>query len=392
MPSPVRQRLRRFDPDDVHRRIRAPRSDARRPVRAALVAGLFLAIASACTPIGDPDLGTGTEISTDTAVETDAGADEPVIQAPDDESADVAPSPVAAVPVFSPPRPEGYIPSLLIVAQEEVSVRDSTAIGFADQAPLDLVLDGGAETVVDDFFGGLVVGLNNEETGRSIVWLRADDSAPAPIVTGDERLLDVGFIDSTLQAHALVASSPQLIERVPLGEGERAILVQLSEPQSLIDLSASEGLHALSIADANCGAVLFFDSSGEEVAIGGPGVPPCAVGRRPAYGAIALSPDAARIAFTLRTYRSDGVVATTELVVQELGTDVVVFSQQIGGPGENVDNLTYDGSRLVFTREGPELIEVIQLESTADAEEQLVSISAEPSSVVFARQPITVGR
>ncbi len=388
---------RSWSPSCHHDQVLGPRCGADRPQTSHQAASLwvFLAavagFAAACAPIGDPDLGAGTGTETtvvaDADAENDGASPEESVELDDGVVADQAP-----LQVFSPPRPQGYVPSLLVIAQEDISILDSSETGFGEQVDLDVGLGGAAVTVVDDFFGGLVVQQVADDETPAVVWLRADGSAATPIATGGERLLDVGFIDSTIQAHALIESTPQLVERVPLGEGERAVLVQLDESQTIIDLSASEGLFAISVADSNCGALIFVDSSGTDVPVGGPGTPPCAVGRRPAYGAIALSPDATRIAYTTRTYRSDGVVATTDLIVQELGTDVVLFDRMIGGAGENVDDLSFDGLRLVFTRQQAELTQVVELTTDAEGEERLVAVSAEPSSVVFARQPITLAR
>ncbi len=372
----------------------------------ALVSTVLL---SACAEIGEPDLGVGS--ATPTA--TSDGAAEPELDQEDDTEATEEDVEATPLPVFSPPRPDGYVPSLAVVGTtsaviiDEISQLDLTqdpdqsatteadvVEGQPTNETLFLTGDAVPDRLVDDFFGGLVIeDVRPDEEGvdaRTVTWLRPADPTGTVLATG-VGLLDVGFIDSTLEAHVLVDVDGSSVDRIKLVDGERAPFASLAEGQTLVDLSASEGLHAVIFSDAECGDLVFWNSSGEPVDIGGPVPPTCEVARRPAYGAVDLSPDATLVAYTALTYRSDGVVATTDVIVRELGSGAVVFTIPVGAVGQEVRALSFDGTRLAFIREETDLTEVVVL-NTIDSVETIVPVALTPVDAVFARQPLVVGR
>ncbi len=355
--------------------------------------GALLLVGAACAEIGEPDLGVGSPAPrTDATQSGDALDPSESDAAADEANAEIEAAPL---PVFSPPRPDGYLPSLVIVGVDRASVFD----GPLDQASA-IPLSFGSGTVVpdrvvDDFFGGVVVQDQVEgEDGASIqtvTWFRPSDDLGTVLAEGAQ-LLDVGFIDSTLEAHALVVVDGNSVDRIKLVDGERAPFAVLGEGQVLVDLSASEGLHAVVVSDTACGDLVFWNSSGEVVDVGGPSAPPCAVDRRPTYGAVDLNPDATQVAYTVLTYRSDGVVATTDLVVRELGSSAVVFTASVGGPGQDIRRLSFDGTRLAFIRSDTEQTQVVVLSTEGELSESIVGAETDPNEAVFARQPLTVGR
>lgn len=363
-----------------------------RPTSSVLRLVVFLSaiiMLGSCAEIGEPDLGVGSA----TPTTSDDGATEPELDEDAEPEEDDAELEATPLPVFSPPRPDGYVPSLVVVGDAS-----SVIIDEIETEPIveTLFLSEGAipDRLVDDFFGGLVIeDVRTDEDGvelQTVMWLRPADPTGTVLAT-EVGLLDVGFIDSTLEAHVLVNVDGVSVDRIKLVDGERAPFAALAEGQTLVDLSASEGLHAVIFADADCGDLLFWNSSGEVVDVGGPSSPPCAVARRPAYGAVDLSPDATLVAYTVLTYRSDGVVATTDVVVRELGSGAVVFTAPVGLVGQDVRALSFDGTRLGFIREGAELTEVVVL-NTTESVEIIVPVEFAPTEAVFARQPLVVGR
>ena len=375
-------------------RARWPRHNEFMRMATLLVA--LVVVLGACAEIGEPDLGVGSATPANTS-DDNAGDDEPVS---DDEVVDESVEQEATpLPVFSPPRPDGYVPSIAVVGADSTVIVDDLS---ADPVAAVLGLGEGVvpDRVVDDFFGGLVIqDVRADDEGveqQTVLWLRPADPAGTVLARG-VGLLDVGFIDSTLEAHVLVSVEGVGVDRIKLVDGERAPFATLAEGQTLVDLSASEGLHAVIVADAACGDLLFWNSSGEVVDVGGPATPPCAVDRRPSYGAVDLSPDATLVAYTVLTYRSDGVVATTDVVVRELGSGAVVFTMPIGGVGQDVRALSFDGTRLAFIRTDQDLSDanlnnVVVLNTDGESVETIVPIELEPVDAVFARQPLVVGR
>lgn len=350
---------------------------------------LFGFVATSCGEIGEPNLGAG-PIEPETSpllANEDAKSEEAI--------GDEGVTPVDGAPqlISSPARPDGYIPSLVIATAET----GLFMLDFPADDPVDLVALNMREEaisvtgVVDDFFGGLVV-QEKLDGDDALQWFRLGGVDPVTLATGTGRLLDVGFIDAGLAAYAFVAVAGETVDRISLIDGQRASFASLDPGQQLLDLSTSNGLHALAIADDACGDLLFWNSTGKLVDLGGPPVPLCEVARRPSYGAVALSPDGTRVAFTALSYRSDGVVAATELTVSELDSDAVVFSILAGGPGQTISSLSFDGTRLAYIRSDSEVVEVVVVSVDEGADETVIPTPSPALDLVFARQPVTVGR
>ena len=56
------------------------------------------------------------------------------------------------------------------------------------------------------------------------------------------------------------------------------------------------------------------------------------------------------VAYTERTYRSDGLVASTDVVIQPLGDAQEDLRITVGGAGDAISSLTFDGVRVAFVR------------------------------------------
>ncbi len=335
-----------------------------------------LLLLASCADIGEPELGADPGLAVTTA--PGEGPDE------DDEQpdgAEVAPS----IRDFAPPRPEGYVPSVVVGASSGVLVYDeeSGIVRLAD--PVGSIA---VNKLVDDYFGGLVI----QQGANQIQWLDAQGDEAIILDDAGGVLLDVGFLDATGAVHALIAVDGTSVDTVSLSPNlERAEFLTLDEGQALLDLAASNGLHAVVIADESCGDLVFFNSTGSKVDLGGPGRPACVVARRPAYGAVALSPDRSKVIYTELTYRSDGVVAMTRIIARDLASEAELFNLQVGEAGEQISNLSFDGQRLAYIRKGPDGARVEILDPSSGEPASVLDVRS-PLALTFARQRLVVGR
>lgn len=332
-----------------------------------MLAAAFVLLGSACAEIGQPYLGEGVSASSTTIAPDD----------PEDIPTDeVVSANVSAV--YSPPRPEGYVPQLLaslgttLVLVDDVSVTD-----LGNRFP-----GAPVERVSDDYLGGLVAQLE----GDVIQWLPADGAAPTLISQREGTLLDAGFVDDTLAVQAFLEVSGG-IDRVKLVDGEREAFTRFDDGTSVVAFSSSNGIQAVAIGDAACGSLAFFNTSGQRIDLGGPGDPECPVPRRPHFGAVAMSPGGDVVAFTEVEYRDDGLPASTVLTVLELESGSVLLAKQIGMPGEQIESLSYDGRRVAFLRTG-ETGRQVGLVVVADQAESIVDGLEGVQDVSFARLPL----
>ncbi len=322
---------------------------------------------SACAEIGEPYLGEGVSAPSSTLVAEaeDEAVGEEVI------SANVS-------SVFSPPRPDGYIPGVLAsLGTNLVLVEGETITDLGQRFP-------GApiERVVDDFLGGLVAQLE----GDVVQWLPADGAVPTLVSAGNGGLLDAGFIDDTLAVQVFV-EVPGGIDRIKLVDGEREAFTRFDEGAFVVAFSSSNGIQAVAIGDEACGSLAFFNTSGQRVDLGGPADPACPVPRRPTFGAVAMSPGGDVVAYTEVTYREDGLPASSVLTVLELESGTVLFSDTVGAPGEQIDSLSYDGRRVTFLRTGESGREV-GLVTVADKVETIIPGLVGVQDVGFVRLPL----
>lgn len=322
---------------------------------------------AACAEIGQPYLGERVSAPSSTVVEeaVDETADEEIV------SADVS-------VVFSPPRPEGYVPGVLAsLGTNLVFVEGETVTDLGERFP-------GApiERVVDDFLGGLVAQLE----GDVVQWLPADSAAPTLVSSNNGSLLDAGFIDDTLAVQVFV-EVPGGIDRIKLVDGERETFTRFDEGAFVVAFSSSNGTQAVAIGDDACGSLAFFNTSGQRVDLGGPSDPVCPVPRRPTFGAVAMSPGGDVVAYTEVTYREDGLPASSVLTVLELGSGTVLFSEMVGAPGEQIESLSYDGRRVTFLRTG-ETGREVGLVTVADQVETIIAGLVGVQDVGFVRLPL----
>ena len=331
---------------------------------AVVVAAIAVA---ACGEIEEPE---GFAVVTTTTEPADAGGPEPT--QPIQE--------MTTTTEFVPRAPQGYLPAVLVASPSTVLLAgaDGTAALPDVFAPLQ------ATVVADDLVRGLVA---QTATDGSIVWLQAQDGQPQ-LVADDAELLDVGYVDGS--PFAAVLADEGEIEMIRLVDGERTPLLTLGEDETLLDLSASGWLLAVAVANEQCGDLRFYDAEGVELDLGGPGEPDCVVPRRATYGAVALSPDQGAVAYTVVSYRNDGIEEATELVAVEVSTGETFFERRIGENGDRISAIGFDGDRVVYLRQSPSGPSVTLLELVIDGQETPVDLGGLTTieSVSFARLPL----
>ena len=286
---------------------------------------------------------------------------------------------------FVPRAPRGYVPEVVLVADGQVML--VPADGTAEPASGFPGADGVVEAA-DDLLGGLVV--QRATTERQIVWLQ-QGAEPITVESGAVDLLDVGFDGSPV---AVVLTGGELVERIRLADNERTVMITLRQEdrERLLSLSASGAVHAVAIANNRCGVLRFYGSDGEEVPdLQGPGEPDCIVPRRPAYGAVALSPGGRTLAYTVVTYRADGIPLSTELRLRNLNTGADYATRNVAELGEEIDALAFDGQRVVFSRvvvDGETEVYLLDMADEAPATRIDPGAGTQVESVSFAQVPL----
>lgn len=285
---------------------------------------------------------------------------------------------------FFPVRDDDYVPEVLISTSQSV-----LSVGPTGVQPLVGSFAGLNTTrAFDDLLGGLVVQRGIED--GEVIWLPAQGEEPAVLDESGARLLDVGYSDGS--PIAVVALEDRL-EQIRLVDAERFPLPVLEDGEEVLALSSSGGLHALAVANVRCGEVRFFNAAGDLIDLNGPGEPDCPVPRRPAYGAVGLSPDGSSLAYTVVSYRNDGTEAGTQLVVRDLESGSVFFRTLIGDDGDRITAVTYDGDRVAYLLVSSDQTSVLVQDLRGDKTVSPVDLSGVSlvDSVSFARLPLADG-
>lgn len=349
----------------------------RSPRLSALLVALAV-VAAACGDVVQPE---GFAVSTSIlAVEGD-DADASSVEAPAADNGDPA---SLVSDNFLPQRPVDYTPELLVSTDDEILL---AAPGTVASGLTGTYAGLSSARAVDDLLGGLVY----QQTGvdGDVIWLTSDD-ATVQVLAEAVELLDVGFSG----AGFAVVQSGQALEHIRLVDAERQPFITLAEGEEILNLSVSGGLHAMATANEECGDLRFFDVEGTEIEVQGPGEPNCPVPRRPYFATVALSPDGAAMAYTIVTYRDDGLEAGTELVVRDLANGRAYFRRKIGEDGDRITQLTFDGDRVAYLKSTADSTQITVLEAVTTAQEQTVDLgssAAAINAVSFARLPLAEG-
>jgi hypothetical protein len=347
--------------------------------RRALVGSfLVVAIAAACGEIAEPE---GFSVPSSTAEVASSG--ELVLAEPVTTSPSTPPTSADFVP-----RPEeGYVPEVLISTEQQVLLASAERT-----QPLDGSLAGvGSTHAVDDLLGGLVIQRSSAGAAGDIIWLSAEREEPQTVDEDGAELLDVGYVGGSPYAVVLVGGTQ--VDGIRLVDNERTPVVTLDDGEEVLDLSASAGLNAIAIENEMCGDLRFYRSDGTRLELGGPVEPDCIVPHRPAYGAVALSPDGGALLYTVVSYRDDGIEVATDLVARNLSTGEDYFRHRIGEDGERIAALSFDGDRAAYLRESFDGSSVTVLDLTDEALETPIGLLGATSvnSVAFTRLSVATG-
>ncbi len=338
-------------------------------VRLAALLGVVLT-AAACAEVGQPYVGA-------TPTTELAGEELPVAEEAPVEATATDETVPAAEEFQAPQAPADYLPDLLVAAE-------AVWLGpLQSWKELDGVI---GTTAVDDLFGGLVT----QDANGTVRWYRPGQPEPDIVPTPPGNL--VGVIAVSASPAAIVADGQDISLANLLGPegtlgGEATTVATLAEGDELLGYSSRAGLQALALSDEQCGSVRLQRLDGDVLAAG-PAVPECPVPRRPEVTDVALGPDGTQLAFTQISYRDDGVVAETEVVVLELASGVETFRSPLAGPSESVNGLAFDGSRVAVSVSGPER-SVVVLANIAGGDPVVRDLES-VTSVRFARLPVTV--
>lgn len=339
---------------------------------------LVLALVSAAVAVGCGEIPEPEGFAAASSTTTDEGGGVVLGVGEDGGGEAAGPTPTTA---FVPSPPEGYVPQVLMAADGQVLTSDLVETGRVPGP----VAQEQAIRVIDDLLGGLVV--ERMPPSTEIVWI-PQVGDPETIEGGGARLLDVGYVAGTPVAIVLADDEKQ-VEGIRLVDLEQTSIVDLADDEDLLSLSASGGLIALVVGNDQCGDLRFYDSEGDELGLDGPGEPDCIVPRRPAYGAVALSPDGGALAYTLVSYRDDGIEAATEILVRDLISGVNYFTRKIGEDGDSIRSLSFDGDRVVYVREAVGVNSVTVLEIGGAETETPVDVgTSSVADASFARLPL----
>jgi hypothetical protein len=334
------------------------------PLQRTVAAGAALVmVVAACGDVGDPDLGVAPTLGPGTTAQVEAPVPEVAgLEAPAD-------TPFAAQ--RTPTRPDDFVPEVLVVDADGVRLLGGAV----------LVQEVDADRAVDDPTGGLVVEVALDE-GRQIVWYPAASEAGQVVSEGDDRLMDVAFLDGSV--HAVVADDER-VALLRLGEPEEQVLLELEPATQVVSLSTAAGLYATVVQDEACGALELRRPDGTPIGAGVVAAPVCTTPGRPAYGLVAFSPDGDSFAYTERTFRSDGVIATTELVVRDL-PGAERYRGAVGTEDQAVRSLALDRDLVVLLRDGPEAPEIVRIDLGRPSEVGVTPVDG-ARSATFTRVP-----
>ncbi len=247
------------------------------------------------------------------------------------------------------PSPEpGFQAPLLIAAGPSALIADGTGPASLIDEPLQQF---NLSHVADDLGGNLIL----DELGGPISYAQSQ-VAIEQIDDSSGELLGVGHWGGAPRAFVLQGGGEidwiRLVSEQDGNERERRTHIELSVGETLVDLSASQDLQAVITSDDECGQLRFFGAEGTELSLPAPDDPECTFPGSPAYGSVALSPDAQAVAYTIVTYRDDGSEAATELIVREiLSKEPYLPVRRIGEDLDRITSLTFDGQRVAYIKE-----------------------------------------
>lgn len=367
---------------------------------------VVLVVASACGSLGEPYLGSFPTTSVPSEVDETSG--ENTVDRTD---------PAVDAPVLAlPPRPADYLPSLIVVGAPGLYVVDRTAVDGATRLEPSrrlLLEEADEETpeptttatteptftsssastttleetgpafsiAIDDLFGGIVA----QTTTGEIVWYPGTGGGPRSVEIEEDRLIEVGYTAGTPEA---ITERAGRLRRTRLVDNESLAFAELDAGAELLDLSSAGSVVAVATTDTQCGSVRFYSGEGDELAIDPFEDLVCDRSARPTIGSVGMSPDGEALAYTIVTYREDGVELSTTLRAVELTSGAEIITAEVGGSGEVVSSVAFDGVTAVMVRRSSARSEVVMIDAQGTEIVPIEQIPV-PRTVTFARLPLS---
>ncbi|NNF56526.1 MAG: hypothetical protein HKN03_19025 [Acidimicrobiales bacterium] len=383
-------------------------------VRTGLLA-MALLLPTACGSLGEPYLGSFPTSSTpqeqDSALATGI----------EDGQDSTSESAVAALP----PRPSDYVPSIVVITDAGIAVVDrslGTGIDRFDPArllalqpepdatePVEGITTTSTSTTTtttapqenddvadepavlrqesdfthakDDLFGGLVA----QKIDGDVLWFPGTGGELRRVGVDGAELMEIGYSLGTPEA--LTQRAGQIF-RTRLVDNESLVFAALEPGEELLDISSAGGVVAVAVSDPQCGSVSFYSGEGMKLAIDPFDTLGCEQPGRPAVGGVAMSPDGEAVAYTVISYREDGVELATELKAVELTSGAEILSVPIGNSGDVIESIAFDGITAVLLRRSSATSEVVVVDAVS-SEVLDVSAIGTPRAVSFARLPLS---
>ncbi len=310
----------------------------RRQPRAMLLLAAIVLVAVGCADLERPE---GFSVSPEPSVAIGEG------QVFDGAEAEESEAPATGTDFVPSPEP-GFQAPLLIAAGPSALIGQGVGPAVLIDEPLQQF---NLSHLADDLGGNLIM----DELGGPISYIQGQ--APVEeLYDSSGELLGVGHWGGAPRAFILQGGDEidwlQLVSEQDGNERERKTHIELAAGETLVDFSASRDLQAVITSDDECGDLEFYGPEGTVLSFPAPEDPECTFPGRPAYGSVALSPDAQAVAYTIVTYRDDGSEAATELIVREIvAKEPYIPVRRIGEDLDQISSLTFDGQRVAYITE-----------------------------------------
>ncbi len=365
---------------------------------------------TACGSLGEPYLGSFPTSSTPEEL------DNSLASGINDGQGSTSDSPVQAFP----PGPSDYVPAIVVVTDSGIAVVDRSLGTGSDRFETARLLvlqsepdtteptEGSTTTTTttipvqsddqtddttvgrlesnfthanDDLFGGLVAQIIDGD----VLWFPGTGGDLRRVGVDGAELMDIGYSLGTPEA--LTQRAGQIF-RTRLVDNESLVFASLEPGEELLDISSAGGVVAVAVSDPQCGSVSFYSGEGMKLAIDPFNTLSCGQPGRPTVGGVAMSPDGEAVAYTVISYREDGVELATELKAVELTSGAEILSVPIGDSGDVIESIAFDGVTAVLLRRSSATSEIVVADALSS---DVLDVSAigTPRAVSFARLPLS---
>ncbi len=364
---------------------------------------------TACGSLGEPYLGSFPTSS------TPEEQDNSLVSGINDGQGSTSDSPVQALP----PGPSDYVPAIVVVTDSGIAVVDRslgtgsdrfetarllvlqpepgttepTAGGTTAATTIPLQNDDQTDDATvgrlesdfthanDDLFGGLVAQIIDGD----VLWFPGTGGELRRVGVDGAELMDIGYSLGTPEA--LTQRAGQIF-RTRLVDNESLVFASLDPGEELLDVSSAGGVVAVAVSDPQCGSVSFYSGEGMKLVIDPFNTLSCEQPGRPTVGGVAMSPDGEAVAYTVISYREDGVELATELKAVELTSGAEILSVPIGDSGDVIESIAFDGVTAVLLRRSSARSEIVVADALSSDVLDMSAIGT-PRAVSFARLPLS---